>query len=195
MLLFLTLPYCCCCCCCLLTSGEGPVIWHGDGTDSGKALIQQRLQTRGDRVNPVKQVVEELARGAWWGGWMRTCVRAERSGITLLPEKGRGGARLSSVPKVSTWWELPTWTLLGVMVSSLTISTAFSRFTTSAGLLHVHKRHGGNGANSFPSQLQVLPRAYQPAGGGERACNSHTASTEGEMLAVTKVDHGYRASL
>ena len=29
-------------------------------------------------------------------------------------------------------------------------------------------------------------RAYRPAEGGERACNSHTASTEGEMLAVTK---------
>ena len=28
-------------------------------------------------------------------------------------------------------------------------------------------------------------RAYRPAEGGERACNSHTASTEGEMLAVT----------
>ena len=32
----------------------------------------------------------------------------------------------------------------------------------------------------------VGSRAYRPAEGGERACNSRTASTEGEMLAVTK---------
>ena len=45
----------------------------------------------------------------------------------------------------------------------------------------------------FPRTLHFLPtmqavasRAYRPAEGGERACNSHTASTEGEMLAVTK---------
>ena len=29
-------------------------------------------------------------------------------------------------------------------------------------------------------------RAYRPAEGGEKACNSHRAYTEGEMLAVTK---------
>ena len=32
----------------------------------------------------------------------------------------------------------------------------------------------------------IEARAYRPAGGGERACNSHRACTEGEMLAVTK---------
>ena len=32
----------------------------------------------------------------------------------------------------------------------------------------------------------VTPRVHRPAEGGERACNSRTASTEGEMLAVTK---------
>ena len=32
----------------------------------------------------------------------------------------------------------------------------------------------------------IVARAYRPAEGGERACNSRTASTEGEMLAVTK---------
>ena len=35
-------------------------------------------------------------------------------------------------------------------------------------------------------ELNARPRAYRPAEGGERACNSHTACTEGEMLAVTK---------
>ena len=29
---------------------------------------------------------------------------------------------------------------------------------------------------------QILSKAYQPAGCGERACNSGTACTEGEML-------------
>ena len=39
---------------------------------------------------------------------------------------------------------------------------------------------------SSQNSVDVLPRAYRPAGGGERACNSHRACTEGEMLAVTK---------
>ena len=32
----------------------------------------------------------------------------------------------------------------------------------------------------------MLARAYRPAEGGERACNSRTSCIEGKMLAVTK---------
>ena len=41
-----------------------------------------------------------------------------------------------------------------------------------------------NAVDAWQNSLE--PRAYRPAEGGERACNSRTASTEGEMLAVTK---------
>ena len=34
--------------------------------------------------------------------------------------------------------------------------------------------------------LYHVPRAYRPAEGGERACNSHRLFTDGEMLVVTK---------
>ena len=51
------------------------------------------------------------------------------------------------------------------------------------------QRARANGGRGIPRRwLECLAgaRAYRPAEGGERACNSRTASTEGEMLAVTK---------
>ena len=39
------------------------------------------------------------------------------------------------------------------------------------------------------STKYTKPRAYRPAVGGEKACNSRTPSTEGEMLAVTEWYH------
>ena len=36
------------------------------------------------------------------------------------------------------------------------------------------------------NKINVITRAYQPAEGGERACNSRISCIEGEMLAVTK---------
>ena len=36
--------------------------------------------------------------------------------------------------------------------------------------------------------MLVMTRAYRPAEGGERTCNSHTSCIEGEMLAVTQSD-------
>ena len=41
----------------------------------------------------------------------------------------------------------------------------------------VTEKKGGGGG--------VTPRAYRPAEGGERACNSHRPFTDGKMLVVT----------
>ena len=37
----------------------------------------------------------------------------------------------------------------------------------------------------------VVARAYRPAEGGERACNSHRPFTDGEMLVVTNFRTGF----
>ena len=43
-----------------------------------------------------------------------------------------------------------------------------------------------DGVAIYRSMSRIKSRAYRPAEGGEKACNSRTASTEGEMLTVTK---------
>ena len=55
------------------------------------------------------------------------------------------------------------------------------------------KKRGIRDKTSFP--LKMKTRAYRPAEGGERACNSRKSCIEGKMLVVTKfksksdVDH------
>ena len=43
-----------------LTSGEVPVSGYSDGVNLGETLIQQWLQSGGNRVNAVEDVVEVL---------------------------------------------------------------------------------------------------------------------------------------